>query len=128
MRDPNNKTILEIVVNYTTIPRNNGIMAWQHIEVEIEMMLKVNGYQVRGLTLTLEANDRNGDPDRLRDELRRYSQVQAHYFAPPPKKLKPDFEWMDIYIVDQAGVLKWLGIDLADTFKKAYNGQPLLNQ
>jgi hypothetical protein len=96
-----------------------------HVVVDIEMTLKVNGVPPRGLSLTMEANDRSGDPDRLRDELRRYTNIDMNFYGSDGKEGRPDFDWMTINIIDPDGVLKWLGIDLADTFKKAYNDKPV---
>lgn len=125
-------TLLQILIGVVKEHRDRlhmrpgAVTQVKRFELHIEMTLSVNGYEVRKLTMGMIARNEGQDDDKLREELIRSCYVSDMSWIQHGDLLPdPDFDKMTIEIIDPTGILKWLGVDLFEQFKKAYNDKPL---
>jgi hypothetical protein len=123
-------TVLQIIAGMVKEPDHLRIsrsqrIAVRRIQLVIEMMLVVDDEEIHSMTLGMFAKE-SDDEDRIREELKASAYVENVTWSSSSEVTgPPDFERMTINIIDPTGILKWLGIDLSEQFKKAYNDKPL---
>lgn len=126
-------TLLQILIGVVKEHRDRihmsprrAVTQVKRIELHIEMTLSVDRYEVRKITMGMIARNEGQDEDKLREELIRSCYVSdMSWIQHGDLVADPDFEKMTIEIIDPTGILKWLGVDLFEQFKKAYNDEPL---